>query len=70
MSVIKETLIFCDGKDAGFDCPEDGPVFDGDSRSETAKSQRAGFETTGWKHIKGKDYCPHCVAALDRSGAK
>ena len=67
MSVVKETLIFCDGSKGGllandFACPMDGPYGDGDSRSRTAASQRDGYKLDGWRFINGKDYCPACVA--------
>ena len=60
MSVTVETLIFCDGAE----CALDGPYADGDARHSSAKQQRAGYGNDGWRHIGGKDYCPHCVLKL------
>ena len=65
MSVVIETLIFCDGKD----CALDGPYCDGDGRSESAMSQRRGFEINGWRRVGSKDYCPHCILKLPIRGA-
>ena len=60
MSVVVETLIFCDGSG----CALDGPYADGDQRHASAKAQRAGYGPDGWRLIAGKDYCPHCVLKL------
>lgn len=69
MSAVKETLIFCDGRDGGvlrndFTCPQTGPYADGDSRSLSAVQQRASYRKDGWRYIDGKDYCPACVKAI------
>jgi hypothetical protein len=63
MSVVVETLIFCDGGDEGLPCPMDGPYGSGDGRSRSAGSQRKGYRSDGWRYIGGKDYCPDCVKA-------
>ena len=72
MSAFKETLIFCDGSKGGvlandFTCPQDGPYAGGDTRTQSAKSQRAGYAADGWVYRNGKDYCPTCAKALVRS---
>jgi hypothetical protein len=69
MSAVKETLIFCDGSEGGvlgndFTCPLDGPYGSGDTRSRSAKSQRASYGIDGWVYRNGKDYCPDCAKRL------
>lgn len=64
MTAIKTTLIYCDGRDEGLDCPLDGPISSDVGPTETAAYQREHlFPQHGWKRIKGKDYCPLCVKA-------
>lgn len=56
MSVIKETLVFCDGEGC------DALFGSSDCRNETAAQQRAGFAQEGWHRAGDKDYCPECWA--------
>lgn len=61
MSVVTEIFIVCDGVGNEMDCYRNYGV---DSRQLTAKQHRAKFRVNGWRHIKGKDYCPVCDRAL------
>ena len=52
MSVIKETLVICDG------C---GDSNNGDDRYLTATKIRAARKAQGWTHRGMHDYCPKCT---------
>jgi hypothetical protein len=67
VSIVIETLIFCDGAERGWPCPEDGPYASGDARGERASAQRATARTDGWRTVGGVlDYCPECAKRLRR----
>lgn len=53
MSVVIETLVFCD--DCGHQCS-------GDDRAKTAAMIRKGRKASGWIQIGSKDYCEKCAS--------
>lgn len=55
MSVVIETLVFCDG------CSEN---HSGDDRSSSAKQIRASRKREGWIQRGSKDYCESCAKKL------
>ena len=53
MSVLKLTLITCDG------CGE--TYASGDSKGDTAEQQRAEYKVDGWSYARGGlDFCSEC----------
>ena len=61
MSIVVETLLFCDGRSQGCTCQMTAPYADGDSKSDSAKEQRNSAKAEGWSRRNGKDYCPDCT---------
>lgn len=59
MSVVKETLVFCDG------CSDQ---LCGDDRSCSAKVIRKNRALVGWIQVGSLDYCPRCAEERRRSG--
>lgn len=55
MSVVIETLVFCDG------CDEN---CGGDDRGYNAKRIRERRKLGGWIQRGSKDYCPRCAGKL------
>ncbi len=60
MSATIETIITCDG--ATPKCS--GNDWSADSRFLSASQQRANARENGWRHVRGKDYCPECWKEL------
>lgn len=57
MSVVVETLVFCDG------CEDN---CNGDDRSYSAGEIRRHRKLNGWIQVGAKDYCPDCAAERAR----
>jgi hypothetical protein len=64
MSYQTINYLFCDGKElscaAAFD---HAPL-----PFETVTEQRERAKVEGWKHRKGKDYCPDCIKDMEAKG--
>jgi hypothetical protein len=57
MSVVVETLVFCDS--CGDNCG-------GDDRSFNARHIRANRKKGGWVQRGAKDYCPNCAVKFKK----